>query len=44
MEGLARRIEGAYTALDPAIKNETLSVSRWYYFSAAVLGGCVGQW
>ena len=42
MEGLERRIEEAYTALDQAIKNETLRFSRWYYFTAAVIGGWIG--
>ena len=33
MEGLERRIDAAYNALDQAIKSETQHWSRWTYFT-----------
>ena len=42
MEGLERRIDAAYNALDQAIKSETQHWSRWTYFTVGVLAGIIG--
>ena len=42
MEGLERRIDAAYNALDQAIKSETQHWSRWTYFPVGVLAGIIG--
>ena len=42
MEGLERRIDAAYNALDQAINSETQHWSRWTYFTVGVLAGIIG--
>ena len=42
MEDLERRIDGAYNALDQAIKSETQHWSRWTYFTVGVIAGTIG--
>ena len=42
MSAIEERVERAYNALEKSINSETLTFSRWTYFTVGVLAGIVG--